>query len=369
MTINPVGVPLQPDFEKATGTRYKTDLDNAILGGRRLALPFLAHEGGDPLWFTGGDVDAGTDKISVANDYPADLPLKLELGAGATAPGNVTPGTTYYAKAPTASDLQLSASAGGATLDITSAGSGDMLLVPQPSMKVYVRAGHLWDGVTLAEQAGQFTAAFSAPASNPRIDRIVIDPGTGAASVVTGSEAASPSAPAIPTGKLPCAQVRLETSTTAISNQEITDERALWLSQTPILYRVPTQVGTASATEEDLHSVTISGGLLASDGDSVEIEAHFTGDGSNPAQIRLFLDGSSVQAIFSGSALPAAGEGTLAARVRLMRRGATTLLWAVFDGSGQTGHFGTATITLASDFVVKFTGTRAYQEYMMVFKD
>ena len=45
--------------------------------------------------------------------------------------------------------------------------------------------------------------------------------------VVTGTEAASPTVPAIPTDKLPVAQVRLETTTTAITNADITDERAL----------------------------------------------------------------------------------------------------------------------------------------------
>ncbi|MEE8560300.1 MAG: hypothetical protein V3S88_06285, partial [Alphaproteobacteria bacterium] len=48
-----------------------------------------------------------------------------------------------------------------------------------------------------------------------------------AVSVVTGTEDASPVAPAIPAGKVPVAQVALVVSQTTILNSDITDERAL----------------------------------------------------------------------------------------------------------------------------------------------
>ncbi len=73
----------------------------------------------------------------------------------------------------------------------------------------------------------QVTGTFSAPITNPRIDRIVVDRMTGVLSVVTGTEATSPNPPAIPTGKAPVAQVLLRTSSTAITNDMITDERDL----------------------------------------------------------------------------------------------------------------------------------------------
>lgn len=94
-----------------------------------------------------------------------------------------------------------------------------------PDMTVRVDAGAVLSGTTLTEVAAQSTGTITAPVSDPRIDRIVIDQSTGVASVVTGSEAASPSAPAVPSGKFPCAQVLLATSTTEITNSLITDER------------------------------------------------------------------------------------------------------------------------------------------------
>lgn len=99
--------------------------------------------------------------------------------------------------------------------------------VSTPNMTVQVDAGKLFTpgGITLTEQSQQTSGTITAPSVNPRIDRIVIDSNTGAISIITGSEAASPSAPAITAGKLPIAQILLATSTTTITNSLITDER------------------------------------------------------------------------------------------------------------------------------------------------
>jgi hypothetical protein len=94
-----------------------------------------------------------------------------------------------------------------------------------PNMTVRVDPGAIFNGTALIEVAAQSTATLTAPTTHPRIDRVVIDMQSGAASVVTGTEAASPVAPAIPAGKTPVAQVQLATSTTAITNAVITDER------------------------------------------------------------------------------------------------------------------------------------------------
>ena len=96
-----------------------------------------------------------------------------------------------------------------------------------PDMTVRVDPGHIFDGTSLTEVGTQNTTTITAPTSDSRIDRVVIDRTTGAVSVVTGAEAASPSAPAIPAGKLPVAQVLLQTSSAAITNGMITDERDL----------------------------------------------------------------------------------------------------------------------------------------------
>lgn len=95
-----------------------------------------------------------------------------------------------------------------------------------PDMTVKVAAGSRFLAAALVENAIQTTAAFAAPVGNPRIDRIVIDAVTGVHSVVAGTPAASPAAPAIPAGKEPCAQILLQTNSVAITNSMITDERA-----------------------------------------------------------------------------------------------------------------------------------------------
>jgi hypothetical protein len=96
-----------------------------------------------------------------------------------------------------------------------------------PNMTVRLDAGAVFDGTTLTEVAAQNSATLVAPVTNPRIDRVVVDRATGVVSIVTGTEAASPTPPAIPTGKVPVAQVSLTTSTSTITNTDIADERAL----------------------------------------------------------------------------------------------------------------------------------------------
>jgi hypothetical protein len=94
-----------------------------------------------------------------------------------------------------------------------------------PNMTVVVDAGRLMYNGGLVIQAQQISGAITAPVGNPRIDRVVIDEITGAISVITGTPAASPAAPAVTAGKLPCCQVLLQTSSTVITNSMITDER------------------------------------------------------------------------------------------------------------------------------------------------
>lgn len=94
-----------------------------------------------------------------------------------------------------------------------------------PNMTVAIAAGAILDGTTLTEVAAQSTGTITAPVTHPRIDRVVIDAATGAASVVTGTEAASPVVPDLPSGKLPVARVALTVGITAITNAVISDER------------------------------------------------------------------------------------------------------------------------------------------------
>jgi hypothetical protein len=94
-----------------------------------------------------------------------------------------------------------------------------------PDMTVRLEAGALMVSGAPVEKAAQNSANISAPTTHPRIDRVVIEALTGSCSVVPGTEDASPNPPAIPAGKLPNCQIALVTTTTAIDNSMITDER------------------------------------------------------------------------------------------------------------------------------------------------
>lgn len=100
---------------------------------------------------------------------------------------------------------------------------------PAPDMSVRVDAGHVWNGSSLSEKAAQTVTGFVAPTSGQhRIDRVVINATTGDALRVTGTAVAgSPSAtpPAIPAGYVPCCQILITSSDTAITDSMITDER------------------------------------------------------------------------------------------------------------------------------------------------
>src|SRR5579872_3849736 len=162
-----------------------------------------------------------------------------------------------------------------------------------PNMTVALDAGHLFNGATLTEVAAQSTGTIAAPVSNPRIDRVVIDRVSGAVSVVTGTEAPSPSPPAIPAGKAPVAQILLQTNSTTIGNSMLTDERdlgALGLASgayTAVGTAATQNVGTAAGNVVQLDS---SGRLPAVDG------SQLTGLSAVP---------SGVVAPFAGSSAPA----------------------------------------------------------------
>ncbi|MDH5189415.1 MAG: hypothetical protein OEW37_10730 [Rhodospirillaceae bacterium] len=99
-----------------------------------------------------------------------------------------------------------------------------------PDMTVTIDAGVIALSGAIVSQAQQVSGVITAPTTNPRIDRIVIDSVTAALSIVAGVEAASPVAPDIPARKIPIAQFTLQSSpaTTSITNSMIIDERPIW---------------------------------------------------------------------------------------------------------------------------------------------
>ncbi len=124
----------------------------------------------------------------------------------------------------------------------------------RPNLTLSLDPGNLLNGTTLTEVNAQSVGPFTPPSSGFRIDRVVIDRSTGAATIVAGT-VNNLTPPAIPTGKLPVARVMLLPTTDAITNGLIIDERALVdLSNSPdrVICRATRsnvdQTGIANAT-------------------------------------------------------------------------------------------------------------------------
>lgn len=167
-----------------------------------------------------------------------------------------------------------------------------------PDMTVVIAAGKIQNATTVADVAQQTTAAFVAPTTNPRIDRVVIDKSTGIYSVVAGTEAASPAAPELIVNALPVCQILFQTATTEIINSMITDERSVheynerfvWLD-TPELLTVPTTANTwltvSSTTlanakaKRALIGASFGTGFIDSINHSADIFFRKTGSGSS----------------------------------------------------------------------------------------
>lgn len=122
---------------------------------------------------------------------------------------------------------------------------------PAPDLTLRVDAGYALSGGTLTEVAAQTVSGFTTPASGYlRIDRVVLDPATGAASRVAGTaqSVGSPTAvaPDIPTGYAPLCQVAFTDADTAITNDMITDERVACASF-PRATQAEQEAGTTGA--------------------------------------------------------------------------------------------------------------------------
>lgn len=96
-----------------------------------------------------------------------------------------------------------------------------------PDMTVIIDAGKLMNAGTLITQTQQTTTTFTAPVTDPRIDRIAIDTDTGLYTIIAGTEAASPVAPDYSSNHYPVCQILLTVGMTEIANSDITSERPL----------------------------------------------------------------------------------------------------------------------------------------------
>ncbi|MCD6034456.1 MAG: hypothetical protein K0R63_197 [Rickettsiales bacterium] len=186
-----------------------------------------------------------------------------------------------------------------------------------PDMTVALDPGSVLNSNVLAEIGVQSTTTITPPVSDPRIDRIVIAQSDGTVSVVTGTEAASPTPPSLPVGAWPIAQVLLQTSTTAIDNSMIMDERNFMgggASGRLLNVQVFTSSGTYTPTP-GTNSIIVeivggggSGGGTAATGANASAAAGGAGGGSY-AKSRYTSGFAGVAiTIGTGGAVPAAGN-------------------------------------------------------------
>lgn len=127
-----------------------------------------------------------------------------------------------------------------------------------PAMQVQLAADSLLLASGIVSQGTQTTGTITAPTTNPRIDRVVIDSITAVVSVITGTEAASPTPPALTAGKIPVCQVALVVGQTSILDSDITYEfPALWgySDNTPDYTSSSTAVPTAAGATTFAHGI------------------------------------------------------------------------------------------------------------------
>lgn len=222
-----VGTPIYPNYTRESGSTYKGRLDDVAGVHRRLAGPF-APFASVQFDFIPGDVSTANDTIARA-DHGLFASDKGRFTTTGTLPAPLALATDYYVLASglTSGVFKVSASDGGAAVNLTDTGSGTHTFTRTANLKAAIAKGFIWNGTTLTEVAAQQTAALTAPAANPRIDRLVVSDSTGALSVITGAEAASPSAPALTANKIPVAQIAWIVGQTQIVNADLTDERVL----------------------------------------------------------------------------------------------------------------------------------------------
>jgi|GEM_PF-2599765 len=211
-----------------------------------------------------------------------------------------------------------------------------------PNMTVRLEPGCIPPSV---EVAAQSTETIVPPTTHPRIDLVIIDNSSGAVDVVMGTEAVSPVAPDLPTGKSRIAEIALATSTTVITNSLITDRRALGL------------LGFGEAALLDLGTTT--GTVCA--GDDARVTNAILADlrGITFAQGDLLY--------FDGENLAKLAAGTSGQFLKTLGAGQNPA-WANSEG-GEFSYSGTKQ-TFSAVASVSFTGldTTTY-DYMLLFRD
>lgn len=218
-----------------------------------------------------------------------------------------------------------------------------------PAMSVVVDPGFIEKvmpsgQIVVTELAAQTVVIATAPGTpNSRIDLVVVDAGTGVASVVAGSPATSPTAPSVPAGKLKVALVAVATGATSIVNANITDVRAVWGNAFP---DVPWAVGSGTGQAITASFTPANSSLV--DGLVLSVRA----PGANTAAAPTFsADGLTAEPItkFGGTAL-VAGDIAGQNHELLLRYNLAQTRWELLNPAIQNFTLTSAEIVTALGF-------------------
>lgn len=209
---------------------YKTHLDNALKHFYKVANLFAPHA--DIVFeFRPSDVSAANDTISNA-DHGLLLNDVIRFTTTGTLPAGLSPATDYHIISGSLTDgvFKVSTSQGGGAVDITDQGSGIHTATLTSTMTMRLGRGSIPVSDSLStDVAVQACSTLTAPSGNPRKDLVTVDKSTGALTVTTGAEAASPSVPSVPSGEIPISVINLTVGMTEIVNSDIEDIRVLSL--------------------------------------------------------------------------------------------------------------------------------------------
>ncbi len=132
-----------------------------------------------------------------------------------------------------------------------------------PDMNVIIGAGSFRvRGLTLTELTEQTLGPITAPVTNPRLDRVVLNTVTSIIEIVTGAEAPSPVVPAVSIDQIPIARIGLSPGTTEILNGNISEEK---------MYVDSVKVGTT--TEAGVNELATNAEAVAKADGSVVVTA------------------------------------------------------------------------------------------------
>jgi len=133
---------------------YCEDADLWDFGVPRGSIPNPGRLAADP------PASASTDAIELdGHGFELDDPVTFRAEGGGSLPSPLVAGTTYYAIPAGESYFKVSATAGGAAIDLTTAGSGVVVNAPLPTEKAREFASALIDNM-LPSHAVPLTAPY-----------------------------------------------------------------------------------------------------------------------------------------------------------------------------------------------------------------